>query len=453
MAYIAVVTALQPRADLPAHPRASLDVGGMMLLERNIRLLRQAGAQIIYVLTDDEFAVLAPLVNQLGKAKDVKLIGSALDLTNNLADDDSIMVLDEGVLLDERLIVAVAAQDEPHTIAVFPSLAQEHERAVRIDPEYSFASLLKAPGKLVRDVCRGLGDWDFVHTLLRTVAAQPDVRMLAVSGLEIYVDDRRRKLPMLWQPMKSAADETMALGLLMDATQAHVLDWPARFVHPLVENLGLRLFLTKAINTAWPLLLLLVVGVISMGCFAAGWLMSGLLSMLIYGPLEGLMLRLLQLKIMANQMARWVSRAGATFEVGCYAALAWNFSYNEYKSAAWVVFFIIILCRVAAKSSHDFYYAFTGRQLEDAGSLERKIRLFSARRNSIFWALLPFAVLKAGWLGYQFIALYAAATFFLAQLRFFIKLKEYGVAASPAVAANFRRVGYGILHRGKSGTS
>jgi 1L-myo-inositol 1-phosphate cytidylyltransferase / CDP-L-myo-inositol myo-inositolphosphotransferase len=453
MTYIAIVTALQPRADLPAHPRASLDVGGMMLLERNIRLLRRAGAQTIYVLTDDEFAVLAPLVSELGKAKDIKLISSALDLTNNLSDDDSVMVLDEGVLLDERLIAAVAADDEPHTIAVFPSLAPEHERAVRIDPEYSFASILKAPGKSVRDVCRGLGDWDFVHTLLRAVAAQPAVQMLAVSSLETYVDDLRRTVPILWQPMKSAADEPMALGLLMDATQAHVLDWPARFLHPPVENIALRFLLTKAINPAWPVLLSLALGICAVGCFAAGWLMAGALSMLAYGPLEGILARLLRLKIKVSQMGHLVSVAGPIFEVGCYAALAWHFNYNEYKSAAWAIFLIIILCRVTAKASHHFFHAFTGRQLDDAGPVERKIRLFAARRNSMLWALLPFVVLNSGWLGYQFIGFYAAATFFLAQLRFFIRMKEFGVVASPAVAANFRRVGYGILHRGKSGIS
>jgi 1L-myo-inositol 1-phosphate cytidylyltransferase / CDP-L-myo-inositol myo-inositolphosphotransferase len=453
MAYIAVVTALQPRADLPAHPRASLEVGGMMLLERNIRLLRQAGAQTIYVLTDDQFAVLAPLVSELGKAKDIKLIGNALDLTNSLVDDDSIMVLDEGVLLDERLIAAVAADDQPHCIAVFPSLAPEHERAVRIDPEYSFASILKAPGKAVRDVCRGLGDWDFVHTLLRAVAAQPDAQMLAVSSLDVYVEDRRRTLPILWQPMKSAADETIATSLLIDATQAHVLDWPARFLHPPVENIGLRFLLAKAANPVWPILSQVAVGALSMGCFAAGWLWAGLLLILAYGPLEGLSLRLARLQINRQSMDRLLPIIGAVCEAGGYATLAWHFSYIENKTNAWSIFFIIILCRVTAKSLHSFYHGFTAKHLDDTGATERRMRLFAARRNTAFWALLPFAAFDSWWLGYQFIGLYTAATFFWAQLRFFIRLKEYGVAASPVVAANFRRVGYGILRRGKSGTS
>jgi 1L-myo-inositol 1-phosphate cytidylyltransferase / CDP-L-myo-inositol myo-inositolphosphotransferase len=453
MAYIAVVTALQPRADLPAHPRASLEAGGIMLLERNVRLLRNAGAQTIYILTDDQFAVLAPLVSQLGKLQDIKLIGSALDLTNSLADDDSIMVLDEGVLLDERLIAAVAADEAPYCIAAFPSLAPEHERAVRIDPEYSFASVLKAPGIAVRDVCRGLGDWDFVHTLLRAVAAHPEVQMLAVPNLDTYVADRRRALPIYWQPMKAAGDQATALGQLIEAAQPHVLDWPARFLHPPLENGLLRLLLAKTVGPAWLSVLMMATGLLAVGCFAAGWRWPALLLVLGYGPLEGMMAKLVRLQLRYGRLDRLVLLSGLLIELGCYAALAWSFTYSGNKANAWTIFFIICLCRLAAMAQHLFYLGFTGRALADAGPAERKIQLFAACRNTVFWAFLPFAALGNWWLGYQFIAIYVAATFFLAQLRFFVRLKEYGVAASPVVAANFRQVGYGILRRRKSGTS
>lgn len=423
-----------------------------MLLERNVRLLRNAGAQTIYILTDDQFAVLAPLVSQLGKAQDIKLISSALDLTNNLADDDSIMVLDEGVLLDERLIAAVAADEAPYCIAAFPSLAPEHERAVRIDPEYSFASVLKAPGIAVRDVCRGLGDWDFVHTLLRAVAAHPEVQMLAAPELDTYVVDRRRTLPMLWQPMKAAGDQATALGQLIDAAQPHVIDWPARFLHPPLENGLLRVLVAKAVGPAWLALLMIAAGVLAVGCFAAGWLWPALLLVLAYGPLEGMMAKLAQFQLRNARLDRLVPASGLLVEIGCYAALAWHFSYNNDKSTAWAVFFILCLCRLATMALHAFYLGFTGRALDDAGPVDQRIRLFAACRNTVFWTCLPFAVLGSWWMGYQFIAIYAAATFFLAQLRFFVRLKEYGVAASPVVAANFRRVGYVFLRRGKSGT-
>ncbi len=450
MAYIAIITALQPRADLPAHPRASLEAGGISLLERNVRLLRHVGAETIYILTDDQFSVLAPLTSALGKDKDIKLIDTALTLTNTLADDDTVIILDEGVLLDERLIAAVAVEEQPHLIAVFSSLAPEYERAVRIDPEYSFASILKASGQTVRDVCRGLGDWDFTHTLLRHVAALPDTHMLIAANLETYVVSRRRHLPMIWQPLRTAADQSIALNTLLEAAQPHVLDWPGRFLHPPLENALVRFLLPRSVSPVSMLLLAALTGLLAMGCFAAGWLWSGLLLVLLFGPLEGATGKLAWLCVSRRRFDAIMPLLGGLLELGCYAGLAWHFYENVNKSSAWALFLIIFICRMATTALHVFYRNFTGQDLADAGALERKIQLFAGCRNSIFWALVPFALLNIWWSGTIFIALYASATFFLAQFRFFIRLKEYGVAASSVVAANFKRANYGILRRGKS---
>jgi 1L-myo-inositol 1-phosphate cytidylyltransferase / CDP-L-myo-inositol myo-inositolphosphotransferase len=446
-----VITALQPRADLPAHPRASLEAGGIMLLERNVRLLRQAGAQTVYILTDDQFAVLAPLVSTLGKAQDIKLIDNAIELTNALSDDDNILVLDEGVLLDERLIIAVATDDAPCVIAVFPSLAPEHERAVRIDPEFSFASVLKAPGKMVRDVCRGLGDWDFVHTLLRGVAAQPDITMLPVSQVDTYVDDLRRQLPIIWQPMRSAADQPVALERLLEAAQPHVLDWPARFIHPLLESSLARLVLPTAVGAPLVIFTATLLGLIAAGCFATGWLWPGLLLIILASPLEGLAAKLSRIRVEQGLMQRFGSGLSLMTELACYAGLAWYFSMKLALSAAWPMLLLVSLSRLAAMAQQHFHYRFTGRPLDDAGPLDRKIRLFASHKHTHFWAMLPFAATNLWWVGYKFIAFCAVLTFFLAQLRSFIWLKKFGVAACPAAAANFERTDNGVLRWRKTG--
>jgi 1L-myo-inositol 1-phosphate cytidylyltransferase / CDP-L-myo-inositol myo-inositolphosphotransferase len=452
MTNIAVITALQPRADLPAHPRASLEAGGIMLLERNVRLLRRAGAQVVYILTDDQFAVLAPLVSVLGKAQDIKLIDNAIELTNCLADDDSVMVLDEGVLLDERMIATIASNDAPHIISVFPSRSPEYERAVRIDPEYSFASILKAPGKSVRDVCRGLGDWDFVHTLLRTVAATPDTQMMAVPSLETYVEDRRRNLPMIWQPMKAATDQPAALGLLLEAAQPHVQSWSARFLHQRLENALAGIILPMAVSPTLLSLLGVLMGFLAAGCFVAGWLWAGLLLALAIGPLDGLTDKLEYLRVQYDRLGRaalWLNRLA---ECLCYAGLAFYFAQKTSNTMTWVIFFLIVMSRTATVATEVFFCRFTGRQLADAGPLERKISLFAAGRTNLFWALVPFAVTDNWLLGYKFIALYAGLSFFWAQFRLFIRLKEYGSLASPAVAANFERASDTSLRPRKTGT-
>jgi 1L-myo-inositol 1-phosphate cytidylyltransferase / CDP-L-myo-inositol myo-inositolphosphotransferase len=452
MAYIAVITALQPRADLPAHPRASLEAGGISLLERNVRLLRQAGAETIYILTDDQFAVLAPMVSALGKDKDIKLIDSPLVLTNALADEDNVIVLDEGVLLDERLIAAVAGEEAPHTIAVFPSLAPEHERAVRIDPEYSFASVLKAPGKTVRDVCRGLGDWDFVHTLLRSVAADPQAQMCAVSSLDTYAVDRRRTLPILWQPMKTAADQQVAQQRLIDAAQPHGGDWVSRYLLAPLENGLAPHLLPRPVPAAALRAAALVLSLAAAVAFVFGWLWSGLLVVLLVGPLIGLADKLARIRVQGAMNGAFWRIAKPCMDMSWILGLGWHFAINDYQPNAWWACFTILLSYLATRLQASFFLRFTGRPLDDAGAPEHKMRLFAGARQTYIWALLPFAATDIWWPGYKFMAFYALATFFLAQFRFFVRLKEYGVAASSAVAANFERAGYNDLRPRKPTT-
>jgi 1L-myo-inositol 1-phosphate cytidylyltransferase / CDP-L-myo-inositol myo-inositolphosphotransferase len=453
MAYIAVITALQPRADLPAHPRASLEAGGITLLERNVRLLRKAGAATIYILTDDQFAVLAPMVSVLGKDKDIKLIDTALALTNSLADEDNVIVLDEGVLLDARLIAAVAGEEAPHSIAVFPSLAPEHERAVRIDPEYSFASILKAPGKTVRDVCRGLGDWDFVHTLLRTVAADPQAQMLAVSSLDTYAIDRRRALPILWQPMKTAGDQLTAGQRLIDAAQPHGGDWVSRYLLSPLENILVQLLLPRRVPAPALRAAALLLGLAAMLAFAFGWLWSGLAVVLALGPMLGLADKLASIRVQGAPNGYFWRGAGYLMDAGWIVGLGWYLAEKAAAPGIWGACLLILLSGLATTLQTGFFQRFTGKPLDDAGPTERLIRLFAGARQTFAWALLPFAVADLWAAGYKFIALYAGATFFLAQFRFFVRLKEYGVAASSAVAANFERAGYNDLRPRKPPTS
>ncbi len=445
MAYIAVITALQPRADLPAHPRASLDTAGISLLERNVRLLRQAGAQVIYILTDDQFAVLAPLVSALGGDKDIKLIDSALTLTNGLADDDNVIVLDEGVLLDERLIAAVAGAESPQCVAAFSSLAPEHERAVRIDPEYSFASVLKAPGKSVRDVCRGLGDWDFVHTLLRTVAADPQAQMLEVSSLDTYAVDRRRAIPILWQPMKAAADQQAAQQRLVEAAQPHGCDWAARYLLAPLENACLRQLLPSALPASGLKGLSVLLGIAATLAFASGWLWAGLLAVLAIGPLLSISEKLTRLRAHRNLNGTFWRICQPLVDHGWIVGLGWHLAINTATPMAWILCCAILLANFACSRQAGFFAAFASKPLDDSGPPERRIRLFAGGRQTYAWALLPFAAFGAWALGYKFIAVYAVATFFLAQFRFFVRLKEYGAVASTAIAANFERAGYNDL--------
>jgi 1L-myo-inositol 1-phosphate cytidylyltransferase / CDP-L-myo-inositol myo-inositolphosphotransferase len=269
-----------------------------------------------------------------------------------------------------------------------------------------------------------------------------------VSELDTYAADRQRHLPVLWLPLKATPDVPAALDRLIEAAQSHVLDWPARTLHAPIENGLARALLPTVVSATLVTALAALLGAGAMLAFAMGWLWLGLVLMLLLGPLDGLDVKLARIRGQPGQARFRAVMVGFT-EVCLILGLGLYFSRQGF-AAAWPLCAIILGASLAGAAQRHFFRRFTGRALEDWAPLERKIRLFSAHRNMFVFVLLVFAAFDAWWTGYKFIALYAGVTFFLAQFRFFVRLKEYGESTCKTVAANFERTHYGFLRQRKT---
>ena len=85
------------------------------------------------------------------------------------------------------------------------------------------------------------------------------------------------------------------------------------------------------------------------------------------------------------------------------------------------------------------YRRLTGRQLDDAGLFERRLRRFGGQDGALLWSLLPFAALGLWWPGFLWLALYAAGTFAISLRRVFVRLQERPASARRTTAAADRR--------------
>jgi hypothetical protein len=106
---------------------------------------------------------------------------------------------------------------------------------------------------------------------------------------------------------------------------------------------------------------------------------------------------------------------------------------------------LLVLFALAESLQGEFFRRFTGKQLDDSGSFERRFRLISGRRNTFFWTLLPFGVAGAWGAGFITMSIYSALTFFVMQARMFIRLQQFGSAQSALIEANFARTAYNFL--------
>lgn len=193
-----------------------------------------------------------------------------------------------------------------------------------------------------------------------------------------------------------------------------------------------------------------ILGVLAIILFATGDLWWGLGLVLVVGPLDGVDGKLARTR---HEFSRWGDLEHVLdkiLEYGWFIALGSWFA-QEHGLAAWLATAGIILLALSEAASGEFFRRFTGKQLDDWGPFERRLRLIAGRRNTFFWSLLPFAAFGAWWPGFLFILVYAGITTSVAQWRLFKALGEFGRAVSSEVAHNFARTAYAFLPKSGAG--
>lgn len=408
----------------PPGPTPPLIVGGITVLERQRRQARLAKADL--VLTLDEAAAPAALVSAI-------------------ADEDRVLVLAPGLVVDERAVAAVLDSPAP-ALGTWPGVAAARYRgAERLDATTLAAGVGVFPGALVRRIAATLGDWDLHATLTRAAAADPDTLRVDLAALDPYAPARRRIVPLAWAiPLDERTAAASTRGLVGGA-QKGVLDWPARFLHPPIEDALVWLLLPTPITPNMVTVVVALIGFAAIAAFAGGWLWTGLLLALVSGPLDGVDGKLARTRLEFSRFGDLEHVLDKICEYGWFAGLAFHFSRELGHDGPWALAVLIIVAALAEAGLGEFYRRFTGRQLDDAGAFERRFRLVGGRRNTFFWSYVPFAALGLWHAGFVMIAIYAVVTFVVVQLRFFKRLGDYGRAHSATIAANFAGTSYGFL--------
>ncbi|MGI4880242.1 MAG: hypothetical protein ACRYG4_22460 [Janthinobacterium lividum] len=408
----------------PPSPRVSaapLLVGGLSVLERQARQARRAGARRI--------VVVGPLAWGAAAA-DTMTVADPAGLARLLSDDVGVLLFAEGVVLDDRIVRAVAAA-APAGVALWPASAARGTE--RVDAVMSAAGIARYRGAMVREVAARLGDWDLHSTLLRTALLEPATQRIDVSLLPLHVPARRRDVPLTWALPDSTDTAQAATDTLLAAAETGCLDWPARTLYRPVEDAAVRLLLPTPVTPDMIAAAEAAVALAAVIAFAAGWLWAGLVLVLVFGLFDGTRGKLTRIRGDVSRIGVPARVLGEVAEYGWYAAIAAHFSTVSGNAGPWAVAALLAGFALASRRQAAFFRRFTGGRLDDAGSFERRFRTVDARRNTLFWTWLPFAVAGAWSTGFGVLALYAVATFFVMQWCFFRRLGDHG-RASSAVA-------------------
>ena len=414
---------------------ASLVVGGITVLERQARQLRRAGATVLFAID------VEPLTNL---PAGVEAIGAAA-LADRIGRGDRVAVIAAGLIVDERALDAVLAAPAPAMLVSDPARA-DVVAIERIDSATSAAGVMVLPGTLVIAQALSLGEWNLASALIRVAAANPATQRIDFHALPLYAPARRRVVPMLWlRPDATGADA--ATGQLIAAAQKGCFDWPARFLHPLPENLLVRLLAPTAITPNQVTAATAVIGIAAAIAFGAGWLWTGLILALVTGPLDGVDGKLARTKVEFSKWGDLKHLVDKILEYTWFLCVAWFFSEERGTAMPWAVAALIILPAIAESVQGEFFRRLTGAQLDDAGDPERRIRLFAGRRNTFLWTWAGCALFGLWFEGFVLLAVYSVVTTGVAQWRFYKRLSAYARAHGDRIAANYAATAYTFLPR------
>ncbi|MFN5782004.1 MAG: CDP-alcohol phosphatidyltransferase family protein [Novosphingobium sp.] len=416
--------------------RAALTVGGIPILIRQMRQLQALGVDGFLVLGAAGEDALHPRIEGEARRLGAQVEWSATrDRIAALSQDRSLLVINDGLVIDERL------------------LAPFNEAAALAEPAAPLLGQWSGQGGMDGGVVfLPAGSLDRV----RFAALRPNqplsARMLAevgmgqparfdFSNIDSYSPPRRRRVSLLWRQLSDAPGARSTTTELLAAAQKGCLDWPARFLHPPIENLLTRLLLPTPITPNMLSVTIFLLGLYAAWLFASGAVWPALLLALLIGPLDGVDGKLARtryefspwgdLEHVGDKIVEYLWYVG----IAVWLETAW----------AWAVAALIVFFALAEALQGEIFRRLAGTQLDDAGPIERRFRLVSGRRNTFLWTLVPFGLAEAWAAGFIMIAAYAVLTFFFVQWRFYARLSTQFREDPGAIERNVARTGYAFL--------
>ena len=179
--------------------------------------------------------------------------------------------------------------------------------------------------------------------------------------------------------------------------------------------------------------------------FGMGWLWTGLILALITGPLHGVDGKLARTRVEFSKWGDVAHLVDKLLEYGWYLTMAGYFALAGHSALPWAIAALITLPAIFKALQDEFFRRLTGVQLDDAGHVERRIRLFAGRRNTFLWTLFGFAIFGLWFEGFIAVATYSVITAGITQWRFYKRLSRYARQHGDLIAANYAATAYTFL--------
>jgi hypothetical protein len=382
-----------------AEPRATIDVGGLSVLERQALLARRLGAERLLVIAERMPPGLAAALTRLRDV--VEVVRDPASLATRIGDGDRVLAIEEG-LIPSPAMVAALVDARSAALAVKPG-EPPYPGAERLDSRSFWAGIALYDGRLVRAVAVDLGEWDLQSTLLRSAAGE------GIAQVETPDGDAAA-----W---RFVVDLPAALSAEQQLTEDAALaprSWPSRYLYWPIERLAVRASLPTRLTGPWLTMGAAALGVLAGLSLAAGWLAVGLVLAIVAPVVGGIGAWLGRVRLEAPQ--DWLDPAfDYAIEPLWSLGLAYHLADEGLGVGAWALAAGVIAFRIAGLREQRLISQLGAEASGPSG--RAWLELLGAGRETLPWVLLPFGLAGAWGLGLAALAVYAGATFFAFQSR------------------------------------
>jgi phosphatidylglycerophosphate synthase len=385
-------------------PEALVDLCGVNLLERLLRILQRLGFRRATVLSTTPEIVGAELAKRSWPRERITadLVSSATKpLTAQLLLEqipaDCFLIIPANIYCDARLLAALCAKDS--SVALVDSNPPEFARCVTRNT--------CGPALITRDFLLALSPATPFLNELTSKTDHGKIDTVDAAKVDDYIVSMRRHLRPVCFPVPLEQDRRLAERVILDSAQNGTLDLPA-YIHGPIETAIISLLCKTRITPNQITIGGFVIGCSATAAFAVGRSGLAILAALIFGIVDGLDGKQSRVKIETTERGKWEHHLDYLIENSWWLAIAFHLWRTGQFPNAFYSLALLIGSHLLDEFAKRRAKMATGRLLDDITPFDRAFRLIAARRNVYVWILALGFLLNAFPQSYAIICGWAA---------------------------------------------
>jgi len=364
-------------------PEALIELCGVNLLERLLRILQRLGSRRAVVFSATPQIVGAELTRRSWASEEisVQLVPDAFgpvtaQVLLNQIPSERFLIVPANIYCDGRLLVTLCAKDS--SAALVDSSPPEFARHLIQSP--------CGPALVTRDVLLGFSPNAAFFDELKHKLDDRKIGVVDAAKEDDYIVSMRRRVRPLCLRAPLLHDRRLAERVILDSAQKGTLDLPAYF-HAPIETRIISVLCKTQITPNQITIAGLFIGFSATAAFALGHVGLGILVALAFGIVDGLDGKQSRVKIETTDGGKWEHHLDYLIENSWWLFIAFYLWQSGHFPNAFYFLALLIASHLLDEFAKRRVKIATGRLLDDVMPFDRAFRLIAGRRNVYVWIL------------------------------------------------------------------